>query len=247
MPGFDDLFRKAQQIAREEGISLGGDSKKREILPSAPPAKIDKEKAKRVAERVAGELGVNLEAGDSDAEPEPRNEAVEPAETKKEETQKTNTVVDSGPDPNDVVQEQLDILEAWTVENLRLAKRDAIRFWALKLPAIASSASVAAFEAFGYGQVVIILAVVAALCIAVDGLFPGGQLHNVHKRAASEARRLQQNTIIKWRQAQLDPEKPLAEAAKATLATIQKERTRIDKYVTEAESSLGNNQTSPGQ
>jgi hypothetical protein len=244
MPGFDDLIRKAAKIARDEGISIGGDPLIREILPSAPSAKIDKKKAKRIAERLATELGNDGRGAETTANL-PSNTGSQPINTI--EVPNIQTAIEIGPDPSDVVQEQLDILEEWTVENLQLARRDAIRFWALKLPAIVSSASVAALEASGYGQVVIVLGVVTALCIAIDGLFPGGQLHNIHKRAACETRRLQQDTIIRWRRAQLDSDssQSLAKVGQAVLTSIQKERTRIDKYVTDAESSLGTNETAP--
>ncbi len=145
---------------------------------------------------------------------------------------------------NDVVQEQLDILETWTKDNLRAARRDALRFWALKIPAILSSVSVAALEAFGFGPAVIVLGAVTALCVAIDGMFPGGRLFNVHKRAGNELRRLQHDVVLKWRQAQLGSKKFLTAAVKAILEHVQEERGRIDKYVTDAESSLGEDRKS---
>ena len=104
--------------------------------------------------------------------------------------------------------------------------------------------SITALESFGYGNVVIVLGVVSALCIGIDAAFPGGQLYNVHKRAANEARRLQHDVITKWRQVQFDESRSINGAVKTILDGVQSERTRIDKYITDAEASLGKSRTS---
>ena len=148
--------------------------------------------------------------------------------------------VQSEINPEDFIQNQLDVLEEWIGRNSKMARRDSIRYWIFKIPAIICTVSVTAFEVFGYGQVNVVLGVVAAFCVAVDAAFPGGQLHNAHKRAANEARRLQHNAIGKWQKAQLDTNVSLEEAARTIIDYIQRERTRIDKYVTDAEASLGN-------
>ena len=64
-------------------------------------------------------------------------------------------------------------------------------------------------------------------------------MHNIHKRAANEIRRLQHDILTKWRQAQLGPDNELTGAAHAILQQVQEDRKRIDAYVTEAEASLG--------
>jgi hypothetical protein len=77
------------------------------------------------------------------------------------------------------------------------------------------------------------------ILVAVDAAFRGGQLHHAHKRAANEACRLQHNAIGKWQKAQLDKIASQDEAARSIIAYIQRERTRIDRYVTDTEASPG--------
>jgi hypothetical protein len=98
---------------------------------------------------------------------------------------------------------------------------------------------VAALEAFSYGTDVIVLGAITALCVAIDGVFPGGQLHNVDKWARNEIRRLQQDVISQWRQAQLGSKKSSPAAVKAILERVRQECARIDKYITDMEASLG--------
>lgn len=50
---------------------------------------------------------------------------------------------------------------------------------------------------------------------------------------------MQNDAVTMWRQAQLDTKNSRKRAAHSILSFIQKERTRIDKYLTDAEASLG--------
>jgi len=138
-----------------------------------------------------------------------------------------------------IMEEQLKILSEWADTNSNFAEKDRFRYWVLKVPALVSTVSVSALEAFGYGQAVIVSGVLAAFCVGIDAAFPGGQLHNIHKRATNEIRRLQQDVLTKWRQAQLGPAEELVSATHAILKDIQENRAKIDTYVTEAEASLG--------
>lgn len=149
--------------------------------------------------------------------------------------------VDGKPDLDGIINEQLKILEEYAGYNLGQAKKDRLRFWAFKLPALLCAASTAAFEALGTGSAVIVLGVISAICIGIDAAWPGGMLHDVHLRAARETRRLQQTVLTEWRKAYLQSpksSKSLQATASELLSTIQKERQRIDKYVTDAEASL---------
>lgn len=235
MADFNDLIRRTEKIAREEGI-FDDDSKRQEILPSPERLKRQGEKLSRAAQRLKEETGVDVtQIANSLA-----SDSKQPTSTHQKEMPSREPIkVREEPDPEDFVQEQIDVLEKWVNDNIRLARKDFIRFWVFKTPAIICSVSVAAFESFGYGQVNIILGVITAFCVGIDALFPGGRLHNAHKRAANEARRLQHNAIGKWRKAQLDKDGDRSKSAQDIIDYIQKERTRIDKYLTDTEASLG--------
>jgi len=142
---------------------------------------------------------------------------------------------------NAIVDEQLNILEVYVKYNLSCSRRDRWRFWVLKLAAILCAAGTSAFEYFDMGFVVIILGALSAVCIAVDAAWPGGMLHNVHLRAAVETRRLAHDVLTEWRKVQTDASSPngASEAARRLLTTIKEERHRIDRYVADAETSLG--------
>ncbi len=137
------------------------------------------------------------------------------------------------------IQEQIDLLEEWVSCNLSAARKDVARYWALKLPALLSSVSITALESFGYGDVIIVMSAIAALCIGIDAAFPGGQLYNIHKRAANEARRLQNDILIEWRLALLGDWRSIKTSLSLILSQTKEERARIDNYITEAEASLG--------
>jgi hypothetical protein len=202
------------------------------------------EKAAKIIGRLKAEAGVDLAAVATPLTEAPNQSPPLSTPTKAESeipapgTTKQAEAADEL-DLDAVVQEQIDVLEGWVDHNTKKAERDFLRFWAFKLPAIACSVSVAAFESLGFGVAVIVLGVISAFCVGVDALFPGGRLHNVHKRAANEARRLQHDAIGRWRKAQLGKESERRNAVAGILDFVQKERERIDKYLTDAESSLG--------
>ncbi len=260
MSGLDDLIRKAAQIAEEEGLFENDRNEvlMQEMLPRPEKVNQQEKALATIMERLKDETGFDVNQAKGALEsisPEQVQDAVQSGHQTTDhavEASDNTQNISSGsqseknmvyeklkPKPEDFIQKQLDVLEEWTNQNLQLAKKDSIRFWILKIPAIICSVSVTAFEFFDYGQINIILGVVAAFCIAVDAAFPGGQMHNAHKRAANEARRLQHNAIGKWQKAQLDKNTSREESARTIIDYIQRERTRIDKYVTDAETSLG--------
>lgn len=247
MPNFDDVLKKAAEIAKEERLfdKDGPD----ELLPSPGKVKRQSEKASRVADRLKAEIGVDVtnvaKTLGQDGSPRlasgaaPTSMPITEGKASHDPEPVKQAESATSIDLDDVIQEQVDVLEAWVNDNAKRAKRDFMRFWAFKIPAIACSVSVAAFESLGFGVIVIVLGVVSAFFVSVDALFPGGRLHNVHKRAANEARRLQHDAIGRWRQAQLGKDSERRPAVSAILDFIQIERNRIDKYLTDAESSLG--------
>jgi hypothetical protein len=235
MNDWKDLIDKVAKKAADEG--LFNNDGKQEMLPSPGKASMEASAIKNILKSVIGEIEqVPRQVQDENIV----NATVLEMPESKPNLSRTESISRA----NMIVQEQLDYLESWTNINLAEARKDWWRFWAFKIPALISSVSITALESFGYGDVVIVLGVVSALCIGIDAAFPGGQLYNVHKRAANEARRLQHDVITKWRQVQFDESRSVNGAVKNILDEIQNERTRIDKYITDSESSLGKSRAS---
>jgi len=138
----------------------------------------------------------------------------------------------------EALQLQIKDIEKWAAENRSNATRDALRFWALKLPAIAVSASSGIFAYFKMDGVAVVAGFVASLCVLLDGLYPGGALRNVHHRAFNDLRKLQNTIISDWQVGHLRDEDHKRLAANI-IESAKKEKGRIDNYVTEAEASLG--------
>jgi hypothetical protein len=230
MSNFDDIIRQAAKLIKENQPS--GNPLIREFLPTPPRAKRDRDNPGKVSQPTSPRQ-LEVQSPPSNPVPEVR------ASSDLNQNQQTTSTTTSGIDFDDIIQEQIDVLEVWVKDNEKKSRRDFRRFWAFKTPALACSACVAAFESLGFRSVVIILGVISAFCVGIDAFFPGGRLYNVHKRAANEARRLQHDAIGLWRQAQLGEESKKRDAVSAILGSIQKERSRIDKYLTDAEASLG--------
>jgi hypothetical protein len=242
MSDFNKLFDRATQIAKEEGLFRDDSSKRDKALPDPRDAEIDLASATRVIERLSREGPSHLppvsappRVDEIPVTPKPNSDPV-PISSPPDTEQELRVAIAKA---EVIIKEQLDFLSKWADSNSDFAKKDRFRYWVLKVPALVSTVSVSALEAFGYGQTVILAGVIAAFCVGIDAAFPGGQLHNIHKRATNEIRRLQHDVLTKWRQAQLGPKEELVSAAQAILKDIQENRARIDTYVTEAEASLG--------
>jgi hypothetical protein len=236
MNNWKDLIEKVAKKAADDGLL--GDSEKlaKELLPSPKKASLETAEIKNIIKKAIVEI--------EKAPRPPQDENILSGAMLENPPEKPIiSRAESITKAEIIIQEQLDYLESWTNQNIIEARKDWWRFWVFKIPAIICSVSITAFESFGYGNIVIVLGVISALCIGIDSTFPGGQLHNVHKRAANETRRLQHDVITKWRQVQFDESKSVNVAIKTILDEIQIERTRIDKYVTDAEASLGKSQT----
>jgi hypothetical protein len=243
MTDFDSLIKRATQIAKEEGLLRSDRVKIARALPDPRDAKVDLASVKKVMQRLEEEEGLpNLKFGSNQSTADQLQSSSEreriPAEPKPSQANSQDVRV-SAAKAEVIIAEQLNFLSKWHDINATFAKNDQYRYWALKIPALISSVSVSAFEAFGYGQAVILLGVVTAFCVGIDAVFPGGQLHNIHKRAANEIRRLQHDVLTKWRQVQLGPDSEIVNGAQEVLRLVQENRERIDTYVTEAEASLG--------
>jgi hypothetical protein len=145
-------------------------------------------------------------------------------------------------DDDATISSELVLLERWAKDNRRDADRDRTRFWALKLPAIVCAATISALEGFGYHAAVSILGAASAICVACDAAFPGGLLHNVHKRAFNELRKHALAVKTKWDIARYSTSAGTPERRDAVVSILvfsEQERSRISDYITVAEASLG--------
>ncbi len=138
----------------------------------------------------------------------------------------------------DELRQQIEYVEAWALGNRKDARGDLIRFWLLKIPAIAVSASSGIFAFYKLDGAAVIAGSVASLCVLIDGLNPGGTLRNVHMRAFNELRALEQDMASEWQIGCLNDEDPRKLTARI-LQKAQVEMDRINGYLTTAETSLG--------
>ncbi len=136
-----------------------------------------------------------------------------------------------------LVERELDELEKWALGNLADSRRDRVRFWIFKGPAMISAAASSVLEAVHLGWVVIVLGLITAVFVVIDGAYPGGLLHNVHLAAAHELRALQHKARTMFNTAELRND--VVNAAPGILEMIQKERANIGKEITAVEASLG--------
>ncbi len=136
----------------------------------------------------------------------------------------------------DILKRQLSELETWALANEKDAKRDATRFWVLKIPAILVSASSGVCAYLKWEIVSVIAAAVASLCILIDGFTRGGMLRNVHLRAVHDLRNLQHKLLAKWRIGFLKKE-VADELAAEIIECAQIEREKIATYLKDAETT----------
>jgi hypothetical protein len=133
--------------------------------------------------------------------------------------------------------EQVKLIEQWALDNRSDSKHDTWRFWMLKIPAIAVSASSGVFAYYKLDGVAVIAGAVASLCVLIDGLNPGGALRNVHLRAFNDLRSLEARMLSDWDVGSLRSNDLNLLAAKI-IESAQKEKDRIQAYLNEAETSL---------
>ena len=141
-----------------------------------------------------------------------------------------------------IIETELDQLKTWAKNNELDARKDKRNFWALKIPAIVGGLSISALDYFGYGSAVIVVGLITSICVAIDGVHPRGSLYNVHKKAANELYGLQdklgsQLDQLRIKHHDLDNEQCRTDAS-LLLMNIQKEKDRINKYITSVEAGL---------
>lgn len=138
----------------------------------------------------------------------------------------------------DSLKEELALLREWQASNAKEAHWDKVNFWALKLTAIVSSASSGFLGYFGWDKMNLILGVIAAICVAVDGLRPRGMLYKVHHQSSYDIRQLQELLETKWQTGCLRNEKQ-EDLIASILEEVFAEKKRIINYLRDIESALG--------
>ena len=128
-------------------------------------------------------------------------------------------------------------LDTWATLNERDVRRDTIRFWAFKLPAIVSSASAGVLALEHLGTIAAILAAIASACVLIDAVNPGGQLRNAHLRAVFDLRELEYDVVNNWRIGSLKGTAP-GQLAAETLEAARRVRERIFSDLKMAETSF---------
>ena len=131
---------------------------------------------------------------------------------------------------------QLLELEQWALDNRKDARRDALAFWSLKLPAVIAASGAGVLAHFELTTVSVVAGAAASLCVIVDGVHPRGMLRNVHMRAYHDLRYLSTRMVGEWRSRNRQS-KPTTVASKI-IRDAEDERQKIALYIREAETAL---------
>ena len=139
--------------------------------------------------------------------------------------------------PHPLAEEML-LLVKWQEDNAKDAQRDRINFWMLKMIAILASASGGLLGYLDWKLVNFLLGVIAAICVAVDGLQPRGVLYKVHLEAQYDIRQLQDLIDTKWKTGCLT-NKDKQTLIVNIIEEVSAEKKRISCYLRDSESYLG--------
>ena len=121
--------------------------------------------------------------------------------------------------------------------NQRDAKDDLLKFWALKVPAIAASTCAGLFVHFELNTISVIASTLGSVFIVLDGLLRPGMLRKVHVRALYDLRDLQSEVTRQW-QIGCFQKKDENELAAEILSKALEKRSQIQAYLSAAESSV---------
>jgi hypothetical protein len=149
------------------------------------------------------------------------------------------TLLFGKPIPNTIpekLMEPLRDLEEWAISNKRDARRDAVAFWMLKLPAIFASASAGVWAHFDFVTISVIAGAIASVCVIIDGVHPRGMLRNVHLRAFHDIRMLSTKMLNEWRSR--NPSSEHADVIAKIIRDAEPQRVKIASYIRDAETAL---------
>ena len=125
----------------------------------------------------------------------------------------------------------------WALNNRRAARRAAILFWALKLPALAFASAGGLLSYLGNKPLAISASALASFCILLDALQPRGRLRNAHLRAFHEITNRLSEAVSDWRVARLEGSATPTKAAEIIVRT-RRDAKSIEKFIEDAAASL---------
>ncbi|HKP45568.1 MAG TPA: hypothetical protein VJT50_03150 [Pyrinomonadaceae bacterium] len=140
----------------------------------------------------------------------------------------------------EILVSQLRDLEDWAIGNKKDSRNDAIRFWALKIPAIIASVAAGIFAHYKWDAVPLFAGAIASACVLIDGVNPGGALRNAHYKAFYELRELEAEMVTNWRTRSFKATTDNAKLAIAAQIIKESEtkRAKISKDLKRAETVL---------
>ena len=122
-------------------------------------------------------------------------------------------------------------VEEWALANQRDAKKDGLKFWSLKCPAILVASSTGVFASVPMPHLVPLLTgLVGSICVALDGVLQPGRLRSAHLRAVHDLRTLENHIQTEWDKATLGDNGSNGAAAKI-LDDGEKEWNHIESYL----------------
>jgi hypothetical protein len=135
------------------------------------------------------------------------------------------------------MQQYIKQLESWALANEKDAKRDSLKLWSLKTPAIVSASVSGVLGSLGLPPAIpILIGAVGAVCVALDGIIHPGKMRGFHVRALFDLRALEGSIENKWNIASLRHANS-DELAAAILESAEQEKAEISEYLKRAEGS----------
>jgi hypothetical protein len=127
-------------------------------------------------------------------------------------------------------------LRAWADANQKDARRDSIKFWSLKGPAILVAGSSGLLSTLHLPvTVAIIFGLIGSMCVALDGVIRPGFLHKTHIRAVHDLLLLADNIRSQWNISYLSGRHSGQDAAQI-LDHAEKKKQEIARYLKAEES-----------
>lgn len=138
--------------------------------------------------------------------------------------------------------EHIKVIAKWGKKNNEESRREAIYFWALKIPVIIATSSYGAMLHFGFEPGLAILGAIASAFTLIDGFYRPGELRNFHHKAYFELSNLANDLVAKWHAGVLSGERDTNKLAAALIEESRMRQAAISAYLTEAEATLGKDQ-----